>query len=364
MSAVRHRLSTDAASYYYRLLAVAVFVIAATIVLGTGPDAIASDAAAGLIDLAIVIGLYIFIGNSGILSFGHISFVAVGAYTAGIVSIPLAARPFALNTVPGFLRSFALHSPFDVMFAGAVAAVFAGITGVALMRLSGIAAGIATLSLLVVVETLLDNWQVLQAGGDLGGVPAATGRVTELWASLWVTLLAIALAAVYERSRFGLRLRASRDDERGAASVGVKVRRERWLAFVLSAFVCGTGGAAEAHLLGSFNPANFYLSLTFLTLAMLVVGGTQSLAGPVVGTFLIAGVSDVFQVFQNGGGIGLIQLSIPPTATPVAIAVIVMIVIALRPRALAASGHLGRRLRALGRRRPLVSSAPRPRCPP
>ena len=86
---------------------------------------------------------------------------------------------------------------------------------------------------------------------------------------------------LFQRSRVGLRLRASREDEAAARAIGVGVARERTIAFVLSAFFVGVAGALFGMFIGSFNPDAFFLNITFLMVVMLVIGGMTSLAGAV-----------------------------------------------------------------------------------
>ena len=109
-----------------------------------------------LIKVAIVVGLYVFIGNSGVLSFGQISFVAVGAWTAGVLTVPkeqkldrhAGPRPFPRHHNVGNIASLAL--------AAAVGGTFALAVGLPLMRLSGLAAGIATFAVLEITNNVLN----------------------------------------------------------------------------------------------------------------------------------------------------------------------------------------------------------------
>jgi branched-chain amino acid transport system permease protein len=155
-------------------------------------------------------------------------------------------------------------------------------------------------------------------------VVATIGNVTP-W--LLGTLL---VAFVFQRSRLGLRLRASREDEFAAEAGGIDIGWTRMAAFVISAGVMGVGGSLYALSLGSYSADDFFLDISILLFAMMVVGGMKSLTGAVVGTILISSVNYIFTQFQDGVPAGGFILSVPPGATRVAIALCMIIVLLFR----------------------------------
>jgi len=297
------------------------------IVASASPD-LEQAAVTSLMNLVLVLGLYIFVGNSGILSFGHVSFMAIGAYACALLTIPVATKALILVDLPGFLKSAELSTLTAIIVAGAIAALLALVVGGPLMRLSGIAASIATLSLLIIAQVFLTNYKPLTGGsGTMTGVPIDTS----LGSALTWALVAMLVAFLFQQSRYGLRLRASREDEPAARSVGVGVVRERLVAFTLSAFFMGVGGALYAHFLGSFSPDAFYLQFTFLTIAMLVIGGINSLAGAVVGTVVISALTELFARFEAGDPVGPITVSVPAGTREVTVAALMLVILVLRP---------------------------------
>ena len=102
--------------------------------------------------------------------------------------------------------------------------------------------------------------------------------------------MTIVAAQIYMSSAHGLRMRAAREDEVAARAAGIVVWRERLIAFVISAFFFAIGGILFGHFLGTLAVSIFWLNMTFLTLAMLVVGGLRSLTGAVVGTLAVAAI--------------------------------------------------------------------------
>jgi len=166
-----------------------------------------------LVKVAIVVALYVFIGNSGVLSFGHISFVAVGAWTAGVLSVPAAEKPAIMPNLAHFLVNRTAGNISSLVLAAVVAGVFALLVGVPLMRLSGLAAGIATFGVLEITHNLLRYEERIGPGlNAFSSVPETTGlRQADLGA-----LVAVIVAFAYARSRFGRLLRATREDDAAA----------------------------------------------------------------------------------------------------------------------------------------------------
>ena len=129
-----------------------------------------------LVNVAIVVGLYVFVGNSGVLSFGHISFVAVGAFCAGIMSLETGVKQNVLPDLFPFLADHSVGNVASLALAAALGGVFAFVVGLPLMRLSGLAAGIATFAVLGITNNLLSNYTKIGPGpGTLSTVPQTTG---------------------------------------------------------------------------------------------------------------------------------------------------------------------------------------------
>lgn len=282
-----------------------------------------------LVVVLVVVGLYLFVGNSGVLSFGHIAFMALGAYVTAWLTIPTGLKAATLPDLPRFLAEAHASPAVAVLVSGLVAALLAALAALPLMRLSGIAAAIGTLSLLVVVNVVLSNWNELTNGtGTIVGVPS---ELEPLSALPWV-LAVLAVAFLYQRSRRGACLRATREDAVAAQSTGIGVARERRVAFVLSAFCVGVGGSLYAQYLGAFTPGRFYLDLTFLTLAMLVIGGMRSLTGAVVGALAVSALSEMLSTMQDDG-IALLGASLQLRAgvREVVLAAVMLLVLLFRP---------------------------------
>ena len=283
-----------------------------------------------LIKLVIVVGLFIFSGNSGIMSFGHLSFMAIGAYVCALLTIPILQKQFLFEDFPSagsFILDLQINPVVAALVAGLLAAVFAGLVGIPLMRMSGFQASIATLALLIVVNVVISNWESVTHGtSTLIGVPA----VATLWNTLAVAEGAIVVAYLYLRSGRGLRLRAAREDPYAASSLGISVVLERLVGFALSAFVVGVAGAMYAFS-NPFSADTFYLTLTFYTIAVLVIGGQASLWGAVLGATLVSTFTEIMRVTETGMHVGGVRVTTPVGTTEVGLGLAMLIVLLVRP---------------------------------
>lgn len=275
----------------------------------------------------LVVGLYIFIGNSGVLSFGHIGFTCLGAYAAAWLTIPPVMKEMALPGLPGWLMQTQLPYWLAAGIAGLFAAFFALIFGRILMRLSGIAASIATFAMLAMINTIYSNWEsVTAATSSVVGIPI----VRTIWPYFIGAVLAVFIAWAHAISRSGLALRAGRDEPIAAAASGVDIPRERLIAFTLSGAVMGMGGALFAHSIGVVTPDTFYLTLTFTTLSMLVVGGMGSLSGAVLGVVILSSLIQILRWLEAGVPIGSSTLSIPNGLQEIALGLVMILILAKR----------------------------------
>jgi branched-chain amino acid transport system permease protein len=294
-----------------------------------------------LINVVLVVGLYTFAGNSGVLSFGQMSFMAVGAYATAILTIPQIQKGFLLPDLPGFLADAHLATFSAAIAVGVFTAAVAAVIALPIVRLAGLAASLAMFAVLVIVHEVARNWDAVTRGSrTMIGVPTnTTGTVALLWA-----MAMIALAFAYQRSNSGLRLRSAREDEFAARAVGVDVTRERAIAFVLSGFVIGIGGFLYAQFQGAFDPNAFFTEITFLTIAMLVIGGMKSLAGAVIGAASVSLLTNLFDSIENGLDLGPVKFGGRPGLSALLLASFFLAVLVWRRQGLTGGRELQLRL--------------------
>jgi branched-chain amino acid transport system permease protein len=283
-----------------------------------------------LVKVAIVVALYLFIGNSGVLSFGHISFVALGAWTAGVLSVPVSEKPAIMPNLAHFFRDRATGNLTSLLLAALVGGICAFAVGLPLMRLSGLAAGIATFGVLEITHNLLRYEESIGPGlNTFSSVP----ETTTLRQAAIGALVVIVVAYLYARSRFGRLLRATREDAAAARAVGTSVYRQRLIAFTISGLLAGLAGGLYVHLL-PVNTESVYLDLTFITLAMLVVGGATSLWGAVVGALAVSALDSYLAVAENGTSLFGWHIDLPAGTRVIVVGALMAIVLILRPAGL------------------------------
>jgi branched-chain amino acid transport system permease protein len=280
------------------------------------------------INLALVLGLQMFMGNSGVVSFAHIGFMGIGAYASALFSLSPQAKAITLRDLYPVLQGVQLPFIPAVLIGGGVAALVAAVVGFPLMRLSGAASVIATFALLVIIHVVLVNWtEVTNGPRTLFGLES----YTTLWVTVVWGILILFLAYWFKETSFGLRLRASREDEQAAASIGVNIVTVRWVAFILSAFVAGVAGALWAHFITSFSPLAFYLTYTFLIITMLIIGGAGSVTGAVVGTVLVTGIFEGLRGIENAINLGNLFPFTVSGLTEVCLAIALILILIFRP---------------------------------
>jgi branched-chain amino acid transport system permease protein len=300
-----------------------------------------------LVAVSIVVALYVFVGNSGVLSFGHIAFVAVGSWTAGVLSVPVEEKPATMPNLFGFLSDTTVGNIPSLLLAALVGGVFALLAGLPLMRLSGLAAGIATFAVLEITNNVLRYYEPVGPGLN---VFSSVPETTDMQQAAIGAIVAIAVAFAYQVSRFGRQLRAARDDAPAARAVGISVYLQRLIAFALSGALAGFAGGLYVHYL-PINVDAVYLDLTFITLAMLVIGGMTSLWGAVVGALAVSGLDSLLAEAENGlGGIDL-----PSGSRIVVVGALMAIVLILRPSGITGGKEI--RLRRLSRVEPAKEGA-------
>ena len=228
--------------------------------------------------LMVVLGLSLLTGFTGLFSFGHAGFMAIGAYISAICTLKL-GLPFPLALVAG----------------GCAAMVVGLFLGSFTLKLKGDYFCIATLGFGEAVRLIFDNMQSLGGARGLGGM--------RMYTSFGVTVLVSAIAVFAMvcliRSRHGRNMVAIREDELAAQLSGINVFKYKMMSLCISAFYAGVGGGLLAHYMGYIQPAMFKLVKSTEFTIVVIFGGLGSVTGSVVGAVLLTFLPEVLRQFEN-----------------------------------------------------------------
>ena len=203
------------------------------------------------INMIVVLGLQVTMGNSNVANLGHVTFMGIAAYIAAILVIPVAIKMSILRTAPFGLTHVELSPVLAALIAVAITTAIAFIIGLVITRQSGIAGTIVTLAWLVIVHVVIVNWIDLTRGPRaLYGIPVSTNTV---WL-MFISAGAVIAARLFRDSKSGVQLRASGEDIDAAEAMGVNIRWLRLVAWTLSAAIIAVGGVMYAYLIGSISP--------------------------------------------------------------------------------------------------------------
>lgn len=324
-------------------------LILGIVIAAVAPNYYQSLATAAVINLIIVVGLQVFMGNSGLPNLGHSAFVGLGAYGMAVLATPIALKKLSIPNAPLGLSDITLNPAVATVITLLVVAVLAVISGRIISRLAGIAATIVSLAFLVIVHSTFLHWPALFKGNQgFFGIPQ--------WASLpvvlWGALLAIVLARLFRESPSGLQLRATADNLQAAEALALDSRALRRRAWVLSALICGGAGVLFASFTGTISPRVFYFQQVFLTLAMLILGGMGTVTGAVVGAVLLSFALEIIRSLESGVTIAGVKLPAMLGLSGVALGVVIVLCMALRPQGISGRFELDEAWAAWLRRAP------------
>lgn len=265
-------------------------------------------------------------GFCGVLHLGPNAFVAIGAYVSALLTMTPAEKQlnFIIQPLIWPLNVVQIPFVFSLLAAGAMATVFAYLISFPVFRVRGDYLAIVTLGFGEVVRVFCNALQSV-TNGPLGLKGLAPH--TNLWWTWGVATLTVILIAKLINSSWGRAMKALREDETAARSMGVDPYRHLLLGFLVSAFFSGVAGGLLAHLITTISPTLFTFFLTFNLLIMIVVGGLGSTTGAVIGAALFAWGGEALRIVERPMDFGVFTIPGVPGMRMVVFSLILMIVI-------------------------------------
>ena len=245
-------------------------------------------------------------GFTGIFSLGQAGFMLIGAYAYGIFTIPLVSRMDVYQYYNGGLVQFTLPWFVAMLLGGLAAAFFAFLIGLPVLRLKSDYLAIATLGFAEIIRALFqwDKLGPVTNGSNMlrlfptfndFNIRGADGQVTVYLSTLVPLLIAgvcIGVIILLINSTFGRALKAIRDDEIAAEAMGIRLASHKRLAFCISSFFAGVGGAMLAMYQTTVQAKSFTTAMTYEILLIVVIGGIGSVTGSCISSFLFVAASE------------------------------------------------------------------------
>ena len=247
-------------------------------------------------------------GFTGLFSLGHAGFMAVGAYATALLTMSQATKEQIFYMAPLIKPLDTLQMPFPIalIVGGILAAFVAYLIGAPTLRLKGDYLAIATLGFGEIIRVVFTNTQSITNGAlGLKGIPA----VTNLWWSFGMAAFTLVVLVSLINSSYGRALKAIREDEIAAESMGINLFKHKTISFATGAFFAGIGGGLLGNLLGTIDPKMFNFIFTFNILLIVVLGGMGSLTGSIIASFIVTIGNEVLRFLDESMDLGFVVLN-------------------------------------------------------
>ncbi|WMM24286.1 branched-chain amino acid ABC transporter permease [Tissierella sp. MB52-C2] len=270
-------------------------------------------------------------GFTGLFSLGHAGFMAIGAYTVAILTMPVATKEmnFYMKPMMPFLLNLNLPFILALIIGGLFAALFGFLIGAPVLKLTDDYLAIATLGFSEIIRILIVNLQTITNGSlGLKGIPKLTinQKPNLLW-SWGIAILVIVFMKFLMKSSYGKAFKAIREDEIAARSMGINLFKHKVLSFTIGSFLAGIGGGLLATSLGTIDPTQFKFALTFNILLMVVLGGMGNINGNVVSAIVITVAMEALRFLDEPMNLGFTITPALPGLRMVVFSLILMLVV-------------------------------------
>ncbi len=281
------------------------------------------------INAILALSLNLIYGYTGLFSLGHAGFIAIGAYVSALCILSPEQKEIMWLLEPMMWPFSVIFTPFwvSVIAGGVVAALFALLIGLPVLRLGDDYLGIATMGFAEIIRVLIVNSTSI-TNGSLGikGIPSYADLIT---CYFWLIVTIVFMVRLVN-SNYGNVLKCIRDNEIAAKVMGINVFYYKVLSFCLGAFFAGIGGALLGSHLSTIDPKMFNFLLTFNVLMFVVAGGLGSLTGSLLGAGIITVLLEWLRVLEEPMNFGFIDIPGIPGMRMVVFSLILLGIILFR----------------------------------
>ena len=254
----------------------------------------------------VVVSMNLLNGFTGIFSLGHAGFMLIGAYVFSIFTIPVEQRPIVYQYYNGGLIQFTLPVFVAMIIAGLVAAGFAYLIGLPVLRLKSDYLAIATLGFAEIIRTIFqwDKFGPITNGSNMlrlfptfndFNIRNADGEVVVYLSTLVPMLISgvcVAIIVLLINSTYGRAFKAIKDNEIAAEAMGIYLASHKEISFCISSFFAGIGGAMLAMYQTTVQAKSFTTAMTYEILLIVVIGGLGSVTGSIIAAYLFVASSE------------------------------------------------------------------------
>lgn len=247
-------------------------------------------------------------GFTGLFSLGQAGFMAIGAYTVAVLTVPLEKRAAIFYVVDQNPVLAQIQIPFAIalILGGLLAALVAILIGIPVLRLKSDYLAIATLGFSEIIRIIFTNAKTITNGAlGIKSIP----EMPTMWVFFGVMILSVLFIVFLINSSYGRAFKAIREDDIAAEAMGINLFKHKVLSFAIGAFFAGIGGGLLASLLGTVDPKQFYFTMTYNFLLIIVLGGMGSISGTVIASFIVTVGLEVLRFFDEP--LTLLGFSIP-----------------------------------------------------
>lgn len=275
----------------------------------------------GAVYALVAVSMNLLNGFTGLFSLGQAGFMLLGAYTYMVFSIPVAKRAGVYQYYDGGIIKFSVPEFFAgimgegfgsvvgmlimLLLGGLVAALFAWLIGLPVLRLKSDYLAIATLGFAEILRAFV-QWEKLGPITNGSNVIKSHPEIGGAFAYVLLAGVMIAIIVLLVNSTYGRAFIAIRDDEVAAQAMGINLAKHKRLAFVISSFFAGVGGGMLAMYMGAVQALSFKSAMTYEILLIVVIGGIGSITGSVLTSFVyIAGLEWLLRGLDSGKFLGI-----------------------------------------------------------
>lgn len=233
----------------------------------------------------MVTSLNLLVGVMGEFSLGHAGFMSVGAYASAVLT-----NAVGQGTMPDFVLFL-----LALLVGGLAAGITGLLVGIPTLKLRGDYLAIVTVAFAEIIRVAFTNFEITGGGRTMSGI----ARLSNFYWVFWVMVICVTIMFMYVRSRFGRTVKAIREDYIAASASGVNVTFYKIMTFTISAFFAGIAGAIYAHYMTAMIPTTFDFMYSAEFLTEVIIGGTGSMTGSVIGAVFLSALPEALRSFSR-----------------------------------------------------------------